>query len=406
LPNAPSLATSPTGVAAARDDVSAIADLRPFARCEVLDDLSRAQAPWAQLQPFVRASPYQNFGFVDAWMQTIGRARGITPMIVVARDESGRVNAILPLGRVRRGPVWSAEFIGDRDANFKMGLFRAGIQATPAAIVDLLRRSARMTRPSVDVFWLTNQPHSWQGGANPMAELPSRPSPSFGYKSAIGRDFELWLTNHFSKDARKKLRQKARRLNEMGALSPIVAHDEEGARSILAAFSRQKEARMRASGVRNPYASPEASRFLDIAATNNLAELTQEIELHALMSGDRIVATFGGLAHGGRFCGMFISYDTDPEISRYSPGQLLILETVRDIMARGFVTFDLGVGEARYKDASCEADEPLFDTAVSITPIGFAFATAALTQRRVKRWIKHKPAVLALVDRMRRRPPP
>jgi CelD/BcsL family acetyltransferase involved in cellulose biosynthesis len=406
LHNAPSLATSPTGVAVARDDSGAIADLRPFAHCEVLDDLSLARAPWAEIEPFARVSPYQNFGFVDAWMQTIGRARRITPMVVVARDEAGRVNAILPLGRLRRGPVWSAEFIGDRDANFKMGLFRTGIQPGRAAIVHLLRRSARMTKPSVDVFWLTNQPHSWQDSANPMAQLSAQASPSFGYKSALGDDFDLWLINHFSKDARKKLRQKARRLNEIGRLLPVVARDEASARAILAAFIRQKEARMRTSGMQNPYASPDAGRFLDIVATKNLPQQAQEIELHALMSGDRIVATFGGLAHRGRFCGMFISYDADPEISRHSPGQLLILETVRDIIARGFVTFDLGVGEALYKDASCEAEEPLFDSAVSVTPIGFAFAIAALAQRRVKRWIKRTPTALAFVDGMRRRPPP
>jgi CelD/BcsL family acetyltransferase involved in cellulose biosynthesis len=121
-----------------------------------------------------------------------------------------------------------------------------------------------------------------------------------------------------------------------------------------------------------------------------------------LTSGGRIVATFGGIARAGRFSGMLISYDAAPEIARCSPGQLLILEAVRSLCARGFTTFDLGVGEAQYKDFNCETAEPLFDAAVGVTAIGRAAGAAALLQQRVKRWIKHRPWAHRLVDELRR----
>ena len=98
-------------------------------------------------------------------------------MIIVARDEADRVSAVLPFGRMRRGPVWTAEFLGGKDANFKMGLFRPGVEPSREAIVDLLRRAARMVTPPVDAFWLTNQPYSWQGAPNPMASLPRTAEP-------------------------------------------------------------------------------------------------------------------------------------------------------------------------------------------------------------------------------------
>ncbi len=119
------------------------------------------------------------------------------------------------------------------------------------------------------------------------------------------------------------------------------------------------------------------------------------------MSGERIVATFGALAQADRLCGMFVSYDPDPEISRCSPGQLLILETIRDLSAQGVATFDLGVGEARYKDENCEAEEPLFDAAVAVTPIGLAFGSAALLRQRIKRWAKQTPWAWKVADGLR-----
>lgn len=160
---------------------------------------------------------------------------------------------------------------------------------------------------------------------------------------------------------------------------------------------------MQAVGAPNAYERPDTARFFERAAMNNLSSGAPTIELHALTSGERIVATFGGVRQGGRFCGMFISYDTAPEIARCSPGQLLVIETIRDLTARGFSTFDLGVGEGRYKDENCEAEEPLFDAAIAVTAKGRGFRAVALSQRRIKRWIKRTPWAWTLADRLRRR---
>jgi CelD/BcsL family acetyltransferase involved in cellulose biosynthesis len=402
LSNAPGLATIPRRLAAARDDLGATRR-RPFAHCEVFSDLAPARSAWAELETLATASPYQGYAFLDAWLRTKSRACAVEPMIVVARDEAGRANAVLPLGRRRIGPVSAAEFLGGGDANFKMGLFRPGLEAGGQAIVDLLRRAARMTTPRLDVFWLADQPHSWRYAVNPMAALSRQPSPSFGHKSALDEDFDVWLRRHYSGEAQRKWRKKARRLHEIGPIDHVVARDEASASEILSAFLSQKEARMRALGLANVYGSPHTARFFEVAARANLLHGTPPIELHALRSGERIVATFGGLAQAERFCGMFLSYDADPEIARCSPGQMIVLETIRDLTARGFATFDLGVGEARYKDENCEADEPLFDAAVAVTAIGSVVAAATLLQRRIKRWTKQTPWARTLADGLRRR---
>jgi CelD/BcsL family acetyltransferase involved in cellulose biosynthesis len=401
LSNAPGLATIPRRLAAARDDLGATR--RPFSHCEVFSDLAPVRSAWAELEKLALASPYQGYAFLDAWLRTTGEARAVEPMIVVAHDEVGRANAVLPLGRSRRGPICAAEFLGGADANFKMGLFRPGLETSAQAIVDLLRRAAHMTTPQVDVFWLADQPHSWRGAVNPMAALSRQPSPSFGHKSALGEDFDVWLRNHYSGEAQRKWRKKARRLHEIGPLVHVVARDEASVAEILSAFLGQKAARMRTLGLANAYGSPHTARFFEVAAIANLRHGAPPIELHALRSGERIVATFGGLAQAERFCGMFLSYDADPEIARCSPGQMIVLETIRDLTARGFSTFDLGVGEARYKDENCEADEPLFDAAVAVTALGSACAAATLLQRRIKRWTKQTPWARTLADGLRRR---
>jgi CelD/BcsL family acetyltransferase involved in cellulose biosynthesis len=79
----------------------------------------------------------------------------------------------------------------------------------------------------------------------------------------------------------------------------------------------------------------------------------------------------------------------------------MVQAVVREAIARGLKTFDLGVGEARYKDEACEAEEELFDSAVGITALGRLAALAFRLRQRAKRRIKHSPRLFSLFNRLR-----
>ena len=105
---------------------------------------------------------------------------------------------------------------------------------------------------------------------------------------------------------------------------------------------------MRTLGVSDAFAVPDVRRFIEAAATEPLAGGNPLIELYALSVDDIIVATMGGIVGGGRFCAMFNSI-IQGRFAVESPGEQLILKLVRSCCERGLDTFDLGIGEARYK---------------------------------------------------------
>ncbi|MGD0642103.1 MAG: GNAT family N-acetyltransferase [Roseiarcus sp.] len=395
MPHAAALARPSPPLRAAADRPSA------FARVEVFDAIEAARGPWAEIAAIAPASPYQHFEFARLWLETVGAAERVKPMIVVARDQVGAVNALLPLGAYAWGPLRLAAFLGGRDANFAMGLFRPGVAWSREEIAALLAAAARLAQPRVDAYWFVNQPLAWQGAPNPTVAMRRQPSPSFAYKSALPEDFALWRDAHASKDAQKKLRKKVKRLEAIGPLAHRRAADAAEVERILAAFDAQRRARMRALGIPDPYASAEARAFLRGLALGGLAEGAPSLELHALTVGDRIIAAFGALSAGDRLSGLFVSYDADPEIARSSPGELMVQAVVREAIARGLKTFDLGVGEARYKDEACEAEEELFDSAVGITALGRLAALAFRLRQRAKRRIKHSPRLFSLFNRLR-----
>jgi CelD/BcsL family acetyltransferase involved in cellulose biosynthesis len=374
---------------------------RAFAFVEVFDSIEAARGPWAEIAKVAPASPYQNFDFARLWLEAIGAARRVEPMIVVARDEANKISALLPLAAYSRGPLRLAAFLGGKDANYNLGLFRPAAAWRKEDVAALLAAAAQLARPRVDAFILVNQPREWQGAANPLATAPRQPSPSFAYKSALPRDFAVWRDAHASKEAQKKLRKKAKRLEAMGPLVHRRAADPDEVERVLTAFHAQRRARMRALGIADAYDSAEAQAFVKRLALCGLAEGAPRLELHALFVGDRIVATFGALSAGDRLSGLFISYDCDAEIARSSPGELMVQAVVREAIARGFATFDLGVGEARYKDDACEAAEALFDSAFAVTALGRAAALAFKLKQRAKRRVKRSSRLLALFTRLR-----
>ena len=401
VPAATALADPPPPRRAAPPLRAAAGRPSAFAFLDVFVSIEAAREPWAEIGKIAPASPYQGFEFARAWLETVGAARRVEPMIVVARDEAGKVSALLPLGAFSLGPLRLAAFLGGKDANFAMGLFRPGVAWPPEEIAALLAAAARVAAPRVDAFLFVNQPRDWQGAPNPLAGAPGQPSPSFAYKSALPRDFAVWRDAHASKEAQKKLRKKVKRLEAMGPLAHRRAVDAADVERILSAFDAQRRARMRAMGIADPYESAEAQAFLKRLALNGLAEGAPRLELHALIVGDRIAATFGALSAGDRLSGLFISYDADPEIARSSPGELMVQAVVREAIARGLTTFDLGVGEARYKDDACETVEELFDSAVAVTALGRVAAFAFMAKQRAKRRIKRSPRLLALLTRLR-----
>jgi CelD/BcsL family acetyltransferase involved in cellulose biosynthesis len=373
---------------------------RPFADVAVSRDPAAVDEAWAYLEAAAQGSVYQTRRWLRPWIETVGRAGGTTPMLVVACDGAGWPVVFLPFGLVRRAGLRVASFLGGKHSNLNLGLFRPDVRWTSADVTALLRAAARAPNGGADVFLLYNQPLVWEGVANPLALLPHTPSPSFGSFGAL----EPEATERPSPEARKKLRKKARRLeSRFGPVRIVTASDPGTAAAILDAFITQKRERLLASGLPNEFAAPGAREFLARASGERLAERDPGIELHALFAGERIVATFAGGGQGERYSGMFNSFDGDLEIARSSPGELLLLDVVRDKAAQGYRTFDLGIGEASYKDTYCDQVEPLFDTVLPMTAFGRAAGAAAAVGRRLKRGIKQNPRLWAVAGAVRKR---
>jgi CelD/BcsL family acetyltransferase involved in cellulose biosynthesis len=370
---------------------------------EVYSEPSRILKPWRNLMVRAPVSAYQTPAFILPWLATRALDAGLDPMFVVRRDSYGEILALFAFGIQTVGPFRIAVFLGSRDANFNLGLFRPDYAPGAKEIWALLGKAAQKTntkRP--DLFMLLNQPLGWNSMPNPLAALPRQWSPSFAYKTSLTIDAESFLKNKLSKETRKKLRRKESRLAEIGPLRHITGQcDDTTRQKIIEAFFEQKIARCKAQKIEANFGSAAMRDFVETASHPADAGVDGHLELHALACGDRIVAVFGGAAHQGHFSGYFNSFEADPEIAKCSPGDLLLIKIVAAKCAEGIISFDLGVGEARYKSMICDEAIPLFDSFIPVTMKGRLAAILFSLNQRIKRRMKQNQKVYVMTRRLR-----
>ena len=383
-------------------DEAALAPASGLSRVECHVTAWPALRAWREIESFGSASAYQTRGFVLPWLDFVSPTVPARPLLVVGYDQQDRPAVLLPLVTRRRGPLTLAMFAGGKHSNLTLPLLRPGFDLSIADAQRLLATAAASeSRP--DLFVLLNQPKDWAGAPNPLAALNARPSPSAAYGAFIGADAESFLKRVDSKDTRKKLRSKANKLAALGEIRFERAETEERARTILSAFVEQKTLRFARKHKDCGFGGVAIRGFLDALAAGHGGG-APTLELYALSVGDRIVATYGGLPRARTWHGMINSFSPAPDIARSSPAELLLRHVIRDIGARGFDRFDLGIGESRYKSAITEETIDLVDAVIPATTIGRFGMHVETTRLAAKRWIKRTPWALSFVEQMRTGP--
>jgi len=379
---------------------------RPFpavdarvALVEIIEDMAAAEAPWRALEAASSlGTPYQRYDFLNLWQRHIGAASGVTPFIVVGFNAAGAPLFLWPFGRRSLAGLRVVEFLGGKHANFNMGLWRreivAGIESGDlnAVLARLIGRA--------DLLRLTNQPLTWAGTTNPFGLLPHQRSANRGFSGALVPDFGALLRAHTNSATRKKMRKKERALASFGTVSFTQPREAAEMRRVLDVFFKQKSARMRVLGIADAFAPPEVRRFIEAAATE-MPGGEPLIELYALSVDDLVVATYGGIVGGGRFCAMFNSIIQD-RYAAESPGEQLLVQLVQRCCERGLHTFDLGIGEASYKTLFCNDAEPLFDSYLPLGARGRLLGSVLAAAGATKRAIKGHAALWSMVRAARR----
>ncbi len=363
-----------------------------IARIEIVNDFSAAEAPWRRLaaqDPI--ATPYQNYHWIALWQKHVGALEGMRPFIVIGYDAGSEPLFVLPLARLKVGPITTARFFGGKHANLNMAVWRRDLVETITA-AEMEDTIARISDNGIDVLMLFNQPEKWNGVANPLALLPHQPSAADNFQMKLIAPGTLTIKRQLSATMRGRLRTKERKLQKLKGYRYVRATSPADVDRFLDAFFVQKSVRLQQQGLPNVFARPGIESFLRAACHEGLEQGRPVIEVHALEAEGELLALFSGAQDGYRFTAMFNSY-TLGENARWSPGLILLMHLVASCADRGIKSFDIGLGDARYKSFFCKEREPLFDSFLALSPRGRLLTAPLRMFYALKRRIKNSPLI-------------
>lgn len=369
--------------------------------CKFFFSFAEVESIWRKFEREAASTPYQCYDWAEPFHENISSANCSILIVVVMAAK--KPVAILPLSICNKYGVRICRWLGDSYANYQMPLFlpEATDGWTRADLMTILRQIA--DRTAVVAFDFTNQPTSWRGNANPFACLPHARSPSPAYAMPLSPDFDALASERRSVQSRQQQRRKRRNLEK--AHGPTTFKRVETAEEfehVLEAMIAHRRARFLQMGVPDVFSRKGVDSFLREAWERSQKYADSPILVIDYIScKDRILATYTGITHQKRYSCFINSIDPDVRLNRFSPGELLLAEVIRQRCAEGDFDLDLGIGVERYKQAWCEADT-LIDSIVATRPIGHMFCAFRYCTRRVKRAIKNVPALWRLLRLARR----
>jgi len=337
--------------------------LRPVA------DLDAARAGWSELA-VAAGDPFATWEWSHAWWEVYGGGRELAVRQVVG--PGGRLLAVLPLYRARRGPVTLLRFLGSGPAD-QQGPVAAPADHGPAGAA--LRAFAAGLGPR-ELLLAERLPREtgWPGALGGRA-LREESTPLI---DAGGLDWEGWLATK-SANFRSQVRGRERRLLRDHALAFRRTEDAARLDADLELLFALHEARWAGHTPGSQAFSPDRRDFHRRFA--RAAHARGWLRLWFAEVDGRAVAAIYNLRLGDSE--WFYQSGRDPAAERLRVGFVLLAHTIRDALSGGVRRYRFGLGDEPYKDRFAGGDPGLVTVVAGAGPLPAVAAGAAAVVRRL-----------------------
>lgn len=363
---------------------------------EVHHALDAVADVWRQLASGGVVSPGQSLDFIRNWIES-QRIAPSRQVFVLARLY-GRPLALLPLLRTRKyglrmlswfpgghvgcnAPLVDAERVASLEPWERRALWGAVIRALPAA----------------DLVFLPHVPETLGGRTGLLEGMGA----AMGVETLYRAQFSSWQeadSTQRNKSRRKHDRQQGDRLAAFGTIDFQEIGNSPESTAVLDVMFRQRAARFRQMGVRDPFADEKVRRFYyELAGAGSPAA----IRLHVLRLEGEIVAVRYSVAIGDTLYCLISSMSDAAELRPGSPGKQCLLRVMQTVFDQGWGCFDMGAGCTDEKRHWCNVLTPLNNHYAALTLGGRLALGLQSRWHQARALIKANPTLLAVAKRLR-----
>jgi CelD/BcsL family acetyltransferase involved in cellulose biosynthesis len=335
---------------------------------------------YAELFVGSTATAFQNPVWLDSIYTKLAPAAGAKPLVIVVRYRStGALAMVLPLLRVRRGPIRTVEFADLRVSDYLTPICTVKAFSELLQDEEACQRIRRLVRP-FDLLRMPKLPD----GRIPIENLLAAPRRAAmdtnAYSTVLIAPFEQWRASALDRSYQKELAKKWRQLQKKGALSFSCCDDALSINSSLEVMKQFRGPRFHAQGDGDLLQRPE---YFDFYSDVALRGVRSFVRLYVLKMDGNVIAAVLGLCHMDSFLIIMSAFDIAGYKSQ-SLGALMFEQVAKDCIERGDQILDFTIGDEPYKKLFGAQPSPMW----GVTQAGSA--AGALTEFAFKQapWIK------------------
>lgn len=359
---------------------SPVAEVHDF-KVTVEIDWSTVAAAWQSQLAVCTKTPFQGFGWLDAWYRHIAPAVGATPRLVTVRDQAtDKLVMLLPLismpGRLGQILRFADEDLTDFNAP------ALGPVAVAPGREKQLWRALTIALPGHVSACFRKLPATIQGRSNPLVTLfGAHPSSVASNAITLDGTFETYHAT-LDRRVRMELERCWRVLQREHAFKFEAVTDAARAHELLDIMDRQQRERLTEIGSMFSLDEPAQAAHYRHDLARRLANGT--VILTALRVGEDVIACQYAVSDGHTAIVLRIS-NAGKAWSRVSPGRLIVHKSIEQAYQSGHKVCDLSIGDYDYKRRFDVVRTPLVDLVTALSWRGRPAATrhwAATTLRR------------------------
>ncbi|MCA1412604.1 GNAT family N-acetyltransferase [Bradyrhizobium sp. NBAIM20] len=335
---------------------------------------------YAELFDRSAATAFQHPVWLHSLYTRLAPETGATALVVIVRDrDTGTLAMVLPLLRIRRGPIRTIEF-----ADLRVSDYLAPV-CSPDVFSRLLDDAAacaqirRLVRP-FDLLRMAKLPDGRLPIEDLLATSRRVSMNTNAYATVLVAPYEQWRASAMDRSYQKELAKKYRQLQKKGALSFSCCSDSAAVLETMEVMRKFRGPRFHAQGDGDLLQRPEYYGFYSDVALRGLGSF---VRLYAMKMDGEVIAAVLGLCHRGSFLVIMSAFDIAGYKSQ-SIGALMFEKVARDCIERGDQMLDFTIGDEPYKKSFGAQPSPMWE----VTQVGSAAGAIALFALKQAPWLK------------------
>jgi CelD/BcsL family acetyltransferase involved in cellulose biosynthesis len=369
-------------------------------RLRLFTDMEAVKPIWLALEATGISTVYQSFVWCRTWLSRVGKARNITPCIVVGENMFGETMFVLPLQFRRKYGVRIVESLTAPQGAYGFGLFNTVFISEQASVWFAAHfDKIAATLPQHDVLHIADVPGSMMSYPSPLMAVRNFPAANHSQIMDLQLDYQALLEQKRSAESRRSMRKRDAKLLTSGRLSFELPAKLEDRKATIKTMLVQQKIRLAEAGVYGVFDDLEQQFITDLIYTQT-AEGPLLRPYRLMLDGKILAVMLGAYRHGTYWA--LISSLVEGDVRKHSPGDYALRAMIKSLCEDGTAQLDFSAGDTAYKSHWTDRRVPLYLIVRAKTLRGLPIAGFLLLREQLKRVAKTTPLLNTLLFSLRR----